>query len=75
MLDKRSLARALTDTASRCPVKVYRCWQLWASQMRISLLRSPEAYGDEDNGHRHTPHTQTSHLPTGPTLSYEELAI
>ena len=29
------------------PVKVYRCWQLWASQMRMSLLRSPEAYGAE----------------------------
>ena len=29
-------------------MKVYRCWQLWASQMRMSLLRSPEAYGDKD---------------------------
>lgn len=66
---------SLTDTASRCPVKVYRCWQLWASQIRMSLLRSPEACGNEGNGHRHTPHTQTSHPPTGPTQSYEVLAI
>lgn len=49
-------AQSLTDTASRCPVKVYRCWQLWASQIRMSLLRSPEACGYEGNGHQHTPH-------------------
>lgn len=48
-------ARLLTDTASRCPVKVYRCLQLWASQMRMSLLRSPEACGEEDSGHRQAP--------------------
>lgn len=45
----------LTDTASRCPVKVYRCLQLWASQMRMSLLRSPEACGEEHGGHRRAP--------------------
>lgn len=68
-------APPLTDTASRCPVKVYRCWQVRASQIRMSLLRSPEACGDEDNGHRHPPCAQTSHPPTGPALPYEVLAV
>jgi hypothetical protein len=75
-----SLAQVLTDTASRCPVKVYRCQQLWASQMRMSLLQSPEACGDKDDGHRHIPHTQTSHCPQGqPSLTRylpsEEMAM
>lgn len=68
-------AQLLTDTASRCPVKVYRCRQLCASQMRMSLLRSPEAFGDEDNGHRHSLGARTSHPPSGPTLPYQVLAI
>lgn len=72
--------QSLTDTASRCPVKVYRCWQLWASQMRISLLRSPEACGNEGNGHRHIPPTHTSIRPQGqPSLTRylpsEEMAM
>lgn len=68
-------APPLTDTASRCPVKVCRCWQLRASQIRMSLLRSPEACGDEDNGRRHPPCAQASHPPPGPTLPYEVLAV
>lgn len=56
---------APTDTASRWPVKVYRCWQLWASHMRMSLLRSPEACGDEDNGHRHPMCAPDSRPPPG----------
>ena len=75
--EKRPLkeAQLLTDTASRCPVKVYRCWQLWASQMRMSLLRSPEAYGDKDNGQRHPLCAHTSHPPSGPTQPYQVLAV
>lgn len=41
----------------------------------MSLLRSPEACGNEDNSHKHTLHTQTAHLPTGPAQSYKVLAI
>lgn len=68
-------AQLLTDTASRCPVKVYRCRQLWASQIRMSLLRSPEACGDEDNGHGHPLCAQTSPPPPGPALPYKVLAV
>lgn len=63
----------LTDTASRCPVKVYRCLQLGASQMRMSLLRSPEACGEEDSGHRR-PCAQTSHRPRA-HQPYQVLAV
>lgn len=56
-------------------MKVYRCVQLCASQMRMSLLRSPEACGEEDNGHRHPLGAQTSHPRPGPTLPYKVLAI
>lgn len=63
----------LTDTASRCPVKVYRCLQLGASQMRMSLLRSPEACGEEDSGHRR-PCAQTSHRPRA-HRPYQVLAV
>lgn len=63
----------LTDTASRCPVKVYRCLQLAASQMRMSLLRSPEACGEEDSGHRR-PCAQTSHCPRA-HRPYQVLAV
>lgn len=44
--------------------------------MRMSLLRSPEACGDEDNGHRHAMCAPDSRPPPpGPALSYEVLAI
>lgn len=73
-------AQLLTDTASRCPVKVYRCWQLSASQMRMSFLRSPEACRDENHGYRHVPHTQIPTCPQGqPSLTRylpsEEMAM
>lgn len=76
----RPRGQLLTDTASRCPEKVYKCLQLCASQMRMSLLRSPEACAEEDNGHGHPPGAQTAHpAPGHPCLTRylpsEEIAM
>lgn len=43
--------------------------------MRMSLLRSPEACGDDDNGPGHPLCVRASHPPPGATLPYKVLAV